>query len=206
MTPCHTLADLRDFAQSAGSKRIVPASTLYLLRLIAAGDEGLRFKEFSEVEQFSFRRRWLSSIRREGDRIFALPALSDALLIRDPSHASSIHRVMSALVDQQLRTFEVGVLIWASARGGIQRDDLPGLPWTSKAHSNRRARILRLAAKGFLATTNHKGACANPTGSTGLIRDSLTPKGRTLLLGLWGKFAPKADTVRTSSASRPIAA
>ncbi len=187
---CHTLADWRRVVGWCGAGHVVRSQVLlFLLKLAASGEAGL---PTTDIRKHVLRQHWRQypqfMQRQHGKRrVWATPDLLKALDLRDAAHAASLARVLGAMREQGMTSLEIGLLVHASREHTLRRH-LHTLPWTTDAN-NRPAAMKRLRDLHLLALETHR----TPQNNTNYLMLQLTPAGKKLLLGQWGKAAAKPD-------------
>jgi hypothetical protein len=197
----HTLADWRRILAWCDKPRIRVTALLFFLRLAARGEEGLPYEDalpdWMKTQDSDGRRRtgyhsrrqyqrqYPQYLRKEREgltgRLFALPALMEALGLRDAAHAASLARVLEKLMRQGFGSLAVGLLVHAS-KDPARITEYLALPWT-KDCKHRPEVMAKLIGLGLM----HRASPRTETGNTWVGIHSLTSAGKALLLGQWGR-------------------
>ncbi len=200
----HTLEDLRLFLTAftaGGNSSLRPVSALRILHVCSPGGLDTRHTKCETLNT------WLRYVKswchhdRARRRVIPRTGAYEALALRTPGQARSMHRVLHQLsVQLQFTSLQIGLLIHASAPG-LHRSPLSFLPWC-KDIRNQPHTIRNTERLGLI----HTQFDWYPHANRHLETISLTPAGEKLLLGHWGKaLAPEPNhTSVTSSTASPF--
>lgn len=143
-------------------------------------------------------RNWPSLLRWEKGRLAPTALVLAELPAADV--ATSLRRVLRAMLAQNMTTLSIGILLHACRAEPLYMCRINRLPW-SKEYKNRANTVQQMCKAGLISL--------QPEIRPGLRCDGrvrLTPAGEALLLGHWGKaLAVKSDKVAKVNVGRMAA-
>lgn len=184
---CHTMADWRQFLTTIGPSRIRIDNVLLFLSVCARGR--VPWKDVSRAGQANVHLKWgKSHLRHSGLYLTHTDTLLPAMGLRDADTAASIERVLRMALSHRgnLKAMHLGVMVHASAPGGVSTQGLRKLPWT--ACSRRITDILKDVRDMGLV---RREECRAGTAMQHV--NHLTEKGLAMMLGHWGEALVKKD-------------
>jgi len=175
------MEDWRRFLTTIGPSRIRIDNVLLFLSVCAHGQ--VLWKDVSRAGQQNVNLKWgKAHLRHTGLYMTGTDSLLPAMGLRDAATAASIERVLRVALSRHghLKAMHLGVLVHASAPGGVTTQGLRKRPWTACAR--RITDILKDVRDMGLVRREERRA-----GTAMQHVNHLTEKGRRLMLGHWGE-------------------
>lgn len=194
MTPlcAHTLQDLRAAIQFFATQRIRAVTALRILQIASPGGMDVSHIHWETRSQWDQKIYQHSYYDPKTLTIHPRPGFLQHFQIPSPECAASMHRVLHALLQKKFCTTTIALLIHLSD-GPLRRHQITKLGWC-KDFRTRPETLFPLMEHRLVEITHSRQP--NHNQPTQLIH--LSPAGKTLLLGHWGKAIKHPNTSQLS--------